>query len=153
MLRVLDYIVLNCLKFIASKVYKELSLGQLFFQFSKETLSGWDEPKIMGTFNVLNGKKQFVFNTREGKDIRKKKIFKSHQQGSPIGATRLKRDEEYLCHWLHEHMTYSAQLLTYSFEMCILPITIISEKEINTISKVKEGRKNCQSKKRKRSKG
>ena len=80
-----------------------------------------------------------------------KKIFKSHQQGSPIGATRLKRDEEYLCHWLHEHMTYSAQLLTYSFEMCILPITIISEKEINTISKVKEGRKNCQSKKRKRS--
>ena len=38
--------------------------------------------------------------------------------------------------------------------MCILLITVISEKEINTINKVKEGRKNYQSKKkRKRSKG
>ena len=94
----------------------------------------------MGNFNILNGKKQVCLQ-HKGRQSHQKKIFKSHQQGSPIGATRLKRDEEYLCHWLHEHMTYSAQLLTYSFEMCILPITIISEKEINTISKVKEGRK------------
>lgn len=34
--------------------------------------------------------------------------------------------------------------------MCILLITIISENEINTISKVKEGRKNYQSKKKRK---
>ena len=97
MLRVLDYIVKKCLNFIASKVYEELSLGQLFFQFCKETLPGWDEPKIMGTFNILNGKKQVCLQ-QKGRQSHQKKIFKSHQQGSPIGATRLKRDEEQLYH-------------------------------------------------------
>ena len=72
---------------------KNYHLGNYFSSFARRlSLDGMS--LRLREFSVYwMARSKSVCNTREGKAIRKK-MFKSHQQGSPIGATRLKREEE-----------------------------------------------------------